>query len=133
VTVEEAARKASFTVYVPRTLGHGWRCHVLYTPGHEGTAVRETVTLALYRDDATHSLTLRQTAGPFESWQRSGTEDAERAGRQLRVSTGPWHRVLVEQDGTFVELDSGTVQIEALVELALSLVVAPTEPPPLVG
>jgi hypothetical protein len=33
--------------------------------------------------------------------------------------------------GTAIEIDSGNVELEALVELARSLVVAPTEPPPL--
>jgi predicted RecA/RadA family phage recombinase len=133
VSVEAAARLASFAVLVPGSLGHGWRSHVLYTPGKEGTRVRETVTLALYRDDGTHSVTLRQSAGPWESWQTNGTEPAERDGRALRLSVGPWHRVLVEQDGTHVELDSGTVETDALAELALTLVPAPTEPPPLVA
>jgi hypothetical protein len=133
VTVEEAARRASFTVFVPRSLGRGWRSHVLYTPGHEGTRVRETVHLALYRDDASHSVSLRQTAGPWESWQTNGTEEAERGGRSLRLSVGPWHRVLLEERGTFVELDSQTVETEVLVELALGLEPAPTEPPPLVA
>jgi len=131
VSIEAAARLASFPVFVPRSLGHGWRSHVLYTPGREGTRVRETVTVALYRDDASHSVTLRQSVGPWESWQTNGTEEVERGGRPLRVSVGQWHRVLVEQDGTHVELDSGTVETEALVELALALVPAPTEPPPL--
>ena len=133
VTIEAATRIASFPVYVPGALGHGWRTHVFYTPGREGTRVRETVTVSLYRDDATHSVTLRQTAGPWESWQTNGTEPAERNGSPMRVSVGPWHRVLVEWDGTHVELDSGTVETEALVELALSLVPAETEPPPLVA
>ena len=130
VSIEVAARLASFAVLVPGSLGHGWRSHVLYTPGREGTRVRETVTVALYRDDASHSVTLRQSAGPWESWQTNGTEEAERGGSTLRVSVGPWHRVLVEQGGTHVELDSGTVETEELVELALTLVPAPTEPPP---
>jgi hypothetical protein len=133
VTVEEAARRASFTVLVPGSLGHGWRSHVMHTPGREGTRVRETVTLALYRDDATHSVTLRQSAGPWESWQTNGTEEAERDGRPLRVSVGPWHRVLVVQDGTHVELDSASVENDELARLALSLVPAPTEPPPLLA
>jgi len=133
VSIEAAARLASFPVFVPGSLGYGWRSHVLYTPGREGTRVHETVTVALYRDDASHSVTLRQSAGPWESWQTNGTDEAERGGRRLRVSVGPWHRVLVEQEGTHVELDSGTVETEALVELALSLVRAPTEPPPLVA
>jgi outer membrane lipoprotein-sorting protein len=131
VTVEEAARRASFTVLAPRSLGRGWRSHVLYTPGREGTPVRETVHLALYRDDATHAVSLRQTAGPWESWQTNGTEEAERDGRRVRVSVGPWHRVLLEERGTFVELDSQTVETEALLELALALEPAPTERPPL--
>ena len=133
VTVEEAARRASFTVFVPSSLGRGWRTHVLYTPGHERTSVRETVHLALYRDDASHSVSLRQTAGPWESWQTNGTEEAERGGRALRLSVGPLHRVLLEERGTFVELDSQTVETEALVQLALALEPAPTEPPPLVA
>ncbi len=133
VTVEEAARRASFTVLVPRSLGRGWRSHVLYTPGHEGTRVRETVHLAFYRDDASHSVSLRQTAGPWESWQTNGTEEAERGGRFLRVSVGPWHRVLMEEQGTFVELDSQTVETDTLVELALALEPAATEPPPLLA
>ena len=133
VSIEAAARLASFAVLVPASLGYGWRSHVLYTPGREGTRVRETVTLALYRDDGTHSVTLRQSAGRWESWQTNGTEEAERDGRSLRVSVGPWHCVLVEQDGTNVELDSGTVETDALVELALALVPAPTEQPPLVS
>jgi hypothetical protein len=41
--------------------------------------------------------------------------------------------VLLEERGTFVELDSQTVETEALVELALALEPAPTEPPPLVA
>jgi outer membrane lipoprotein-sorting protein len=132
VTIEAAARTASFAVHVPGSLGHGWRSHVLYTPGREGTRVQETVTVSLYRDDATHSVTLRQTAGPWQSWQTNGTEETQREGRSLRVSVGPWRRVLVEQEGTHVELDSGTVETDALVELALSLVPARTDPPPLV-
>jgi hypothetical protein len=133
VTVEEAERRASFTVLVPRSLGRGWRSHVLYTPGHEGTRVRETVQLLFYREDATHAVSLRQTAGPFESWQTNGTEEVERSGRSMRISVGPWHRVLLEERGTFVELDSQTVETEALVELALALEPAPTEPPPLLA
>ena len=83
--------------------------------------------------NATHAVSIRQTAGPFESWQTNGTEEAERDGTRLRRSTGPWHRVLVEQDGTFVELDSQTVDTDRLAELALSLARVGTEPPPLVA
>ena len=86
--MEEAARRASFTVLVPASLGHGWRSHVLYTPGREGTPVRETVHVALYRDDAMHAVSIRQTAGPWESWQTNGTVESERNGVRLRVS-GP--------------------------------------------
>lgn len=133
VTVEEAARRASFTVLVPRSLGRGWRTHVLYTPGHDATRVRETVHLLLYRDDASHSISLRQTAGPWESWQTNGTVEAVHGGRRVRLSTGPMHRVLVEERGTFVELDSQTVETESLRELALALEPARDEPPPLLA
>jgi hypothetical protein len=43
------------------------------------------------------------------------------------------HRVLVEERGTFVELDSQTVETESLRELASALAPARDEPPPLLA
>jgi outer membrane lipoprotein-sorting protein len=133
VTIEEAVRRASFTVLVPRSLGRGWRMHVLSTPGRDRPPLRETVHVSLFREDATHSVSIRQTAPPFERWQRNGTDRIERDGRELWVADTGWHRVLLEREGTCVELGSQTIEAEELVELALALEPAPTERPPLLG
>jgi hypothetical protein len=133
VSIEEAARRASFTVLVPRELSRGWQMHVLYTPGADGSRLRETVSLTLYREDATHSIAIRQTSPPFERWQLNGTEPVDRGGRDLQVSREGWGRVLVEQSGTSVELSSGSVETDELVDLALALSPAPTELPPLLA
>jgi outer membrane lipoprotein-sorting protein len=133
VSIEEAARRASFTVLVPGELGRGWQMHVLYTPGADGSRVRETVSLTLYRDDATHSIAIRQTAPPFERWQLNGTERVERGGRELHVSSEGWRRVLVEHSGTALEVSSSSVETDELVDLALALSPAPTELPPLLA
>jgi hypothetical protein len=133
VPIEEAARRASFTVLVPTALGRGWQMHVLYTPAGGGSGLRETVTLTLYRDDATHTIAIRQTQPPFERWQLNGTEQVEREGRDLRVAGAGWRRVLTEHEGTSVEVSSGSVGADDLVELALALGPAPTELPPLLA
>jgi outer membrane lipoprotein-sorting protein len=131
VTVEEAAARASFTVLVPGSLGRGWHTHVMYVRGRE--RIPETVHISLYRDEGTNSVSLRETAPPFESWQLNSTEERERDGTTLRMSTGEFPRVLVEREGTCVDLSSQTYTPEELAELALSLVPAATERPPLVG
>jgi len=131
VPVEEAAARASFTVFVPGSLGRGWHTHVLYVAGRDRVA--ETVHISLYRDEGMNSVSLRETAPPFESWQLNGTEERNRDGTTLRVSTDGFARVLCERDGTCVELNSQTYTPEELAELALTLVPAAEERPPLVG
>jgi hypothetical protein len=131
VSVEEAAARASFTVLVPGSLGRGWHTHVLYVAGRDRIA--ETVHISLYRDVGTNSASLRQTAPPFESWQLNGTEVREQEGTTLRVSYEGYARVLVEREGTCVELNSQTYTTAELAELALTLVPAAKQRPPLVG
>jgi outer membrane lipoprotein-sorting protein len=133
VSIEEAARRASFTVLVPGELGRGWQMHVLHTQGADGSQLRETVSLTLYREDATHTIAIRQTAPPFERWQLNGTERVDRGGRELRVSGEGWRRVLLEHSGTALEISSSSVETDELVELALALAPAPTELPPLLA
>ena len=127
VTIDEAARRAAFTVLTPASLERGWRMHVMHVPGRG--RIRETVTISLYRDDASHSVSIRETSPPFERWQLNGTEAIERDGEELRVSPSGWRRALLERDGTCVEVNSETVEVDELVELALSLRPAPLERP----
>ena len=131
VSVEEAAERASFAVLVPGSLGRGWHTYVLYVPGRDRVA--ETVHISLYRDEGMNSVSLRETAPPFESWQLNGTEEREQDGTTLRLSRDGFARVLVEREGTCVELNSQTYTPDELAELALTLVPAAKERPPLVG
>lgn len=130
VSVEEAAARASFTVLVPGSLGRGWHTHVLYVAGRNRIA--ETVHISLYRDEGMNSVSLRETAPPFESWQLNSTEEREQEGTTLRVSSDGFPRVLVEREDTCVELSSQSYTPEELAELALTLVPAAKERPPLV-
>jgi len=130
VSVEEAARRASFTVLVPSSLGPGWHVHALYVAGRG--RIDETLHISLFRDDGVHSVGIRQTARPFERWQLNGTEERRETGTTLRVADGGWTRVLVESEGTCVELSSATYSVDELVELALSLRPAPHERPRLI-
>jgi outer membrane lipoprotein-sorting protein len=130
VSVEEAAARASFTVLVPGSLGRGWHTHVLYVAGRNRIA--ETVHISLYRDEGMNSVSLRETAPPFESWQLNSTEEREQEGTTLRVSSDGFPRVLVEVEGTCAELSSQSYTPEELSQLALTLVPAAKERPPLV-
>jgi protein-disulfide isomerase-like protein with CxxC motif len=127
VSVEEAAARASFTVLVPGSLGRGWHTHVLYVAGRDRIA--ETVHISLYRDEGMNSVSLRETAPPFESWQLNGTEEREQEGTTLRVSSDGFPRVLAEREDTCVELSSQSYTPE---ELAVTRVPAAKERPPLV-
>jgi outer membrane lipoprotein-sorting protein len=131
VSVEEAARRASFTVLIPSSLGAGWHVHALYVAGR--ARIRETVHVSLFREDGVHNVGIRETPAPFERWQLNGTEERNEGEVTLRVSDGGWTRVLVERDGTCVELSSATYSVDELVELALALRPARHERPPLVG
>jgi outer membrane lipoprotein-sorting protein len=131
VPIEEAARRASFTVVVPAALGRGWHTHALYVAGRG--RIPETVHISLFRQEGTNTVAIRETAPPFERWQLSHTEQVERDGSTLHVSVDGSSRVLLERHGTCVELTSTTYTSDELVELALTLTPAAEERPPLLG
>ncbi len=116
-----------------------WRHHRRLQAAYDRAAQRAGAGVEIARLGAADEVPAETDVGVhpwFEQYLERGEDVpgiAERDGRSLRISAGPWHRVLLEERGTFVELDSQTVETEALVELALALEPAPTEPPPLVA
>lgn len=131
MAIEEAAKRASFTVLVPASLGPGWRTHALYVAGR--ARIPETVHISLFREEGTNNVSIRETAPPFERWQLNRTEERQQEGTTLHVSGDEWPRVLVERHGTCAELNSQTYTTDELVALALTLVPAAHERPPLLG
>ncbi len=130
-TIEEAARLAPFTVLLPRRLPEGATLHVVYNPGSERVASPPSVNLVYWFEGAGHSLSIGQTGEPQVPGD-FGEETLERHGMALRLHDEHRQRLLVcERHGTHVMMTSD-LEGETLVEIALSLEPAPTEPPRLV-
>jgi hypothetical protein len=130
VSVEEAAKRASFTVWVPRGLHERWRVHAIHRPASERPNLDETVHL-LYFDDALHNFSIEQAGVRLLAWRTDPPRVIERDGAELRLIEGKPLEVHLERGGTQLRISSDTLDADALVELATSLVEAPTEPPPL--
>lgn len=88
VTIEEAARRASFPVfYLPEMPEGRWDLHVRYAPARDRPPVKESVHLAYHRVDATHHLmvTQRGAEGREPDWVAYGpsglhADEVERDG-----------------------------------------------------
>lgn len=112
VSIEEAARRAPFTVFVPARVPAESSLFVRFVPAHEHRPA--TVVLSYHLPGALHHLTVIECADPA-------------AGPRPRP--GPDNRVItVVLDGTSVTLASD-LDRETLEAVAQSLVPAPTEPP----
>jgi hypothetical protein len=70
-------------------------------------------------------------AGRALARQRDPPRSVERDGVELRLIEGKPLEVHLERGSTHLRISSDTLDADALVELAASLVEAPTEPPPL--
>jgi len=126
------ARRASFTVWAPPELAEGWRIHAVYMPARDRSP--ELVTLSYLHESGGGQFQLYETAvdGPAEL---DGFESVERGGIELAVRVPETRRapvptvVVLDRDGTRIQASSADLEREALLDLALSLVPAPTEPP----
>ena len=139
VTLEEAAREAPFTVWVPARVPEGFRlAHVLVAGERERATIQASVLLAYMPAAGTHQLSLHETKGGSAApsvWAPSAEPQlVERGGRTLRVlergDEQPWreNQVSLELEGTAITLTSD-LDLETLLELVDALVPAPTEPP----
>lgn len=121
VSIEEAARRASFTVLVPARLPQGWTIEVSYLPARSRPPVAEAVVMVVQGG----RMQIHQAAEPIPD----GLEWSElrRDGRCILV--GEHGGVKADVDGTHVRV-TGNVDREALVETVAGLRPAPTGLPP---
>jgi hypothetical protein len=132
VSVEEAARRASFTVLVPALLPQGWTLDAAYSVSSDRPARAESVTVHLRSETPMESrLRIHESAEPIVDdlpW-----EPAERNGTRILVWQSPglvgaWEAKL-EVEGTHVRV-SANIEREALLDIVASLRPAPAQLPP---
>lgn len=131
-TLEEAAAEASFRVFFLPELPEGtWRLHVNYHASRRRPPQPGHVVLIYSRPDARAGISLAQRpadAGGF-GWTGHGppaVETVERDGVTYTLSSadpdrGRQHTVVLERDGTSLQLQSVELGTEELLELAVSL------------
>ncbi len=134
MTIEEAARRASFPLfYVPELPEGRWDLHVMCSPARERPPMVESVHLAYHRSDATHHLmiTERPSEAREPDWVAHGpagveTDEVERGGLSFTVYRPARHHgmpltVVFEREGTAIQLNSQNLDEELLLELAASM------------
>ena len=135
VTLEEAARSASFTVLTPARLPSRWRMHALYRPATERPRLAETVTILFSDSESLHHFGVEQAAERLLAWRLGAETVVENDGLELRAVggdelSGPPLEVHLERSGTHVRIYSDNIDQASLVDVARSLAPAPTGPPP---
>jgi outer membrane lipoprotein-sorting protein len=127
LTIEDAVARASFGVWIPPELPGDWRLQALCPP--PGGRRPETLTLVYTRADATHHLVVQESGEPLRWSAHAEPEFVERGDRQLRVirreERHPTALVFDDRDGTQIALQSIDLELELLLDLAVSLVPAP--------
>ena len=138
VSIDEAARRASFQVWVAPELAEGWRVLVVYVPERQRPQTPEAVTsctcTSAVRTSSSSTRrplrgfsTSRGSSGASTTGPKSGSTSRPRArARRRRRSSG-------SRDGTEVQVHSAELGLDALLDLALSLVPASPEPPRVLG
>ena len=142
VTIEQAAERASFRVWVasdlPRAEGTrfrpDWEVEVLYQPGLERPRMPEMVVMFCHHDTL-GSVTIHERAAetalearpPWESLELDGVRVLvlEPSSQRLPVPT----QVRLQREGTEIDISSAEVDRDSLIAVARSLVPAPTGPP----
>lgn len=135
LSVEDAAARAPFPVWVIRTLPEGWRMTSMYMEAQERPRVPATVVIHLSREDASSMLQLHQTASAEPAPDDFGERwrALERAGEELKIfepdeaGYGMPTFVRLERDGTRIDISSGDLGLEELLSLTDLLVRVPTE------
>ena len=123
MTLEGAAAEVSFGVWFPQVLAADWRHDVSLFGG-------DTVVVLIRHAESPHGLTILQRAAgrPPEGWDWEDPEPLEpldHGGEQVfvqrRTSETRESRVRLEREGTYVELSSASLPLEALLGLVGSL------------
>lgn len=132
LSLEDAVREAPFPVWAPSRVPRGFTAHVsLSAPGDRPA----TLVLHYVPDDAIHRLSIRETpTGELGEIAWSEPRTIEHEGEQYLVVTAddkrPWlpTHVFAEREGTSIEIQSD-LELETLLGIAASLVLAHAEPP----
>ncbi len=134
VTLDEAARRASFGLWIPPELAEGWRVHVIYVPEREHPPMPEAVNIVYHHERGAHQFQLQEAAAG-ESLDLEGFERLERDGIEVGVFVPENRRaplptvVRLTRAGTQIQVSSAELDRDALLDLGCSLVPAPTESP----
>jgi len=133
MSVEEAARRASFTVLVPTRLPRGWTLDASYFGPSERPLRKETVGIRVL--EVRHEsprMQFQEASEPSQDmleWEVVG-----RGGHLISVvangARGGGFEAKVQIGGTHVRA-SGTLEREVFLEIVASLAPAPTELPPM--
>ena len=142
VPIERVVALAPFAVWIPARLPRDWTLTATFAPAHERYASPAQVFLGYTSQDATHALRISELpanhVGELEEhdFARAGPWlPQERGGRALetREPQEGWQpaQVRLELEGTRILLESPNLDVGWLADVAVGLVRAPSEPPPL--
>lgn len=129
VTIDEAASLAPFPVWIPARRSEDASIHATFWPAEEEDKTGPRVTIWCPSFGPAPSFSIDETGARDEGEPSSAWERIQRAGQQLLVWPGgaggqPTH-VRLERGGTIIDLSSSDDDLEALLELAVSLVRVP--------
>ena len=135
VTLEQAARDASFAVWAPARLLSRWRAHVLFRPETDRPRLPEAVTILFSDTESMHHFGMEQAAERLLAWRAGDERVIDRGEIELRVIggdrlPGPPLEVHLQREQTHIRIYSDNLDEAALIELAETLEPAPTEQPP---
>jgi hypothetical protein len=138
LTIEQAVALAPFTVWIPARLPAGWEIEIGFAAAHDRPPTAPHVFLHYRAADGTHGLTVAESPadgprdaeaeGPGGPWREIASGQRQ---LQIREPVESWHaaQALVELDGTRILIRSNDLGVDALADLAATLVRAPSEPP----
>ncbi len=137
VSLQEAARQVAFELFVPTRVGTGWHLErVIHFEASDRPSMIESVNLQYGYAGGSRRFSIQETAEPHPWLGDAELATARRDGVVLKVlepdaDDAPMPRhVLVEKEGTNVDVSSQELPLEQLIEIALSLEPVPGEPPP---
>ena len=138
LTLEQAARDASFQLWLPARLAGRWHVNVIHRPETTRPRVPESVLVLLHDSESLHSLGIEQAGERLLAWRTGEERVVTVGGEELRLIgggsrlPGPPLELHLVRGGTHIRVYSNDLDEDALVEIASALEPAPTEQPPLI-
>ena len=134
LTIESAVALAPFTVWIPAGVPPRWQLEIVFAPESERPP---HLHLHYHADDGTHDLDVAESPAGHPGEHGGGRAGAwraiEREGRSMEVGERAGDRqpaqVRLELDRTRILLQSTTLSVDILADLAAGLLHAPTRPP----